>query len=432
MATLCAENAARPLAPLVKGGREVGRSTAIACHSRGSPPLAPPCKGGKVGRSTAIDVTRLRLTPPSPPFQGGDRARFSRCGRRAAFVCAIEWPGPARRLRSDAKKRGASPSPVGKRDRADRRKRAGEAVRARLAARAAAVGSRGNGRHESSPSPASRSNRRRSDRPWATFSFATTASGPPRRVRATCARFHYQLEPAHAGKHLIRSVSIEFVDKRPNSERRGEPALIETDPLEVNVTSELGDEAPSLANLEPMLPPQPVPQTFRDRLAGRVGPGRPARRSSASWSLRRRKRRPIEPRRQTPEEIAQAALALLLAENLPGRGLVKEFYLRLTGIVRQYVEDTTGIRAPEQTTEEFLRDMRSRAAFPPERSVRLAEFLEAADLIKYAGQQPEEGQIDQAIARAHEFVNLKPSPAAVMAGAMRGLRMRSRGARSFP
>ena len=110
--------------------------------------------------------------------------------------------------------------------------------------------------------------------------------------------------------------------------------------------------------------------------------------------LRRRKRRPIEPRRQTPEEIAQAALAILLAENLPGRGLIKEFYLRLTGIVRQYVEDTTGIRAPEQTTEEFLRDMRSHAAFPPERSVRLAEFLEAADLVKYAGQQPEQGQIE--------------------------------------
>ena len=33
-------------------------------------------------------------------------------------------------------------------------------------------------------------------------------------------RFHYQLEPAHAGKHLIRSVSIEFVDKRPEFRRR--------------------------------------------------------------------------------------------------------------------------------------------------------------------------------------------------------------------
>jgi hypothetical protein len=53
-----------------------------------------------------------------------------------------------------------------------------------------------------------------------------------------------------------------------------------------------------------------------------------------------------------------------LAENLPARGAFKEFYLRLTGIVRQYIEGTTGIRAPEQTTEEFLRDVRSSNTFP--------------------------------------------------------------------
>jgi hypothetical protein len=237
---------------------------------------------------------------------------------------------------------------------------------------------------------------------------------PPEAAAKNVRRFHYQLEPTQAGKHLIRSVSIEFVDKRPNSERRGEPVLVETDPLEVNVTSEFGEGAPSLANLEPMVPPQPVPQT--STIGWLVGLGAAVVLAIVSVvALRRRKRRPIEPRRKTPEEIAQAALALLLAANLPSRGLVKEFYLRLTGIVRQYVEDTTGIRAPEQTTEEFLRDMRSRAAFPPERSAQLAEFLEAADLIKYAGQQPEAGQTDQAIARAHEFVNLKPSPAAELA-----------------
>jgi hypothetical protein len=225
-------------------------------------------------------------------------------------------------------------------------------------------------------------------------------------------RFHYELEPAHAGKHLIRSVAVEFVDRRPNSERTGEPALIETDPLEVNVTSQFSNEAPSLAKLQPMVPPQPLPRNSLIGwiaglgLAGVLVIGVVA-------ALRRRKRRPIEPRRQSPEEIAQAALARLLAEDLPGRGLVKEFYLRLTGIVRQYVEDTTGIRAPELTTEEFLRDIRSRAMFPPDRSVQLAEFLEAADLIKYAGQMPAEGQIDHAIARAHEFVKLKPAPAAV-------------------
>jgi hypothetical protein len=217
-------------------------------------------------------------------------------------------------------------------------------------------------------------------------------------------RFRYQLEPGHAGKHLIRSVSIEFVDRRPNSEGRGEPALIETDPLEVNVTSELGDEAPSLANLEPMLPPQPVPGTWATGwLIAAAVAGVLAIVLIMMW--RRRKRQVIAPRRLTPEEIAHAALAALLAEDLTRRGLIKEFYLRLTGIVRQYIEDTVGIRAPEQTTEEFLRDMRSRAVFPPERSVRLAEFLEAADMVKYAGQQPQAGQIDEAISRAREFVN---------------------------
>ncbi len=239
---------------------------------------------------------------------------------------------------------------------------------------------------------------------------------PPGKGAANARRFHYQLEPAHAGKHLIHSLSIEFADKRPNSEGRGAPALVETEPLEVNVTSELGDDAPNLANLEPMLPPQPVPQVSEAGwLIAGVAAVLVAIAAAAMW--RRRKRRPVEPRRQTPEEIAHAALAMLLAENLPARGLIKEFYLRLTGIVRQYIEDTTGIRAPEQTTEEFLRDMRSREAFPPERSVRLAEFLEAADMVKYAGQQPHVDQINEAITRAHEFVDMRRASSRELASA---------------
>jgi hypothetical protein len=238
---------------------------------------------------------------------------------------------------------------------------------------------------------------------------------PAGKAAANARRFHYQLEPLHAGKHLIRSVSIEFVDKRPNSEGRGEPAVIETEPLEVNVTSELGGEAPNLANLEPMLPPQLLPRVRETGWMIAAGAaGMVTIVGVVLW--RRRKRRPAQPRRQTPEEIAHAALAALLAEDLPARGLVKEFYVRLTGIVRQYIEDTTGIRAPDQTTEEFLGDMRSREAFPPERSAQLAEFLEAADMVKYAGQQPHENQIDEAISRAREFVDMKPAPSRELAG----------------
>ena len=218
-------------------------------------------------------------------------------------------------------------------------------------------------------------------------------------------RFVYQLEPVQAGRHLIRSVGVEFIDRRPSSESRDQTSLIESDPLEVSVTSELGDQLPSLSDLEPMLPPRPLrfPQywlwwalTFIVLAIGVL----------VFWGRRRMQVSFVLPPSQTPEEIAHAALAALLAEQLPAKGLFKEFYLRLTGIVRQFIEGTTGLRAPEFTTEEFLRAMRTRDVFPAERAVRLQEFLEAADMVKYAGQQPSSDQIDLSITRAHEFVDL--------------------------
>ncbi len=227
----------------------------------------------------------------------------------------------------------------------------------------------------------------------------------------TTHRFNYQLEPAHAGRHLIRSLTIEFVDNRQNSEARGQTSLIESEPLEVNVTSELGDALPNLADLQPMLPPRPLEQStswywwFIVIVGGLLA-------ILAFWLRRRRTSQIFEPPKQTPEEIAHTALAALLAEKLPSRGLVKEFYLRLTGIVRQFIEGTTGLRAPEQTTEEFLRAMRSKDVFTPERSIRLREFLEAADMVKYAAQQPDEIQIELSIMRAREFVDLKSSDTA--------------------
>jgi hypothetical protein len=237
---------------------------------------------------------------------------------------------------------------------------------------------------------------------------------PPEAGDRNTRRFHYQLEPAHAGTHLIRSVAVEFTDRRSGSEAAREPAFVETDPLELTVTSELGDEAPDLAKLEPMLPPRAIPAQFAAGWVAAIAAA-VVLVGAALVLVRRQKRRVLVPRPKTPEEIAHAALAALLAENLPARGLIKEFYLRLTAIVRKYIEETTGIRAPEQTTEEFLRDIRSCEAFAPERSVRLAEFLEAADMIKYAGQEPREGQIEEAISRAREFVDMQTKRAPELA-----------------
>ena len=224
----------------------------------------------------------------------------------------------------------------------------------------------------------------------------------------TTHRYRYQLEPVQAGRHLIRSLAIEFIDHRAESESRDKTALIESEPLEVQVTSEFGDKLPNLADLDPMLPPKSIDSAAT--WTWMLGIVLAALLVCLAFWFRRKRRSPAnETVKQTPEEIAHAALNALLAEQLPSRGLVKEFYLRLTGIVRQFIEGTTGLRAPEQTTEEFLRAMRTREIFPADRSARLKEFLEAADMVQYAGQQPDEDQIELSIVRAREFIDLPPA-----------------------
>jgi hypothetical protein len=235
------------------------------------------------------------------------------------------------------------------------------------------------------------------------YSGSGGASLPAATDSVQKSRFRYQLEPTQAGKHLIRAIAIEFIDKREGSENFNSPTTIESEPIEISVTSELGDAVPSLAALEPMFPPRPLDDSIGMWWAVLALP--PALLVGwIAWRRRRHAAAIAEPQSLSPKEIAKAALAQLLAENLPSQGRVQEFYLRLTGIVRQYIEGTTGVRAPEQTTEEFLRAMRSRQLFGVEQSIRLQDFLEAADMVKYAGQEPTSEQIEQSIARAREFV----------------------------
>ena len=46
-----------------------------------------------------------------------------------------------------------------------------------------------------------------------------------------------------------------------------------------------------------------------------------------------------------------------MEEGLIDKGEQKLFYLKISAILRHYVEDRFGMHAPENTTEEFLRDL---------------------------------------------------------------------------
>ncbi|MBN1556898.1 MAG: hypothetical protein JW951_01985 [Lentisphaerae bacterium] len=126
--------------------------------------------------------------------------------------------------------------------------------------------------------------------------------------------------------------------------------------------------------------------------------------------LRRLHRRAVLAR-LSPRERALRALDALLRETGPSPNRLKEFYIALTRIVRRYIEAQHGIRAPEQTTEEFLAAARRNPDFSPAVLDRLGRFLEAADLVKFAAHRPDPAAVSQAVATARAYIELDTAPA---------------------
>jgi hypothetical protein len=128
---------------------------------------------------------------------------------------------------------------------------------------------------------------------------------------------------------------------------------------------------------------------------------------AARWWRRRRElaqRELPRVRRLIAHEWALAELDKLAAENLVGRGLVQEFYYRINGLLRRYIELRFGLAAGEQTSEEFIRALQHAVLFDPQHNEVLRRFIAACDPVKYARHRPERSEIDWVHATAREFV----------------------------
>ena len=123
------------------------------------------------------------------------------------------------------------------------------------------------------------------------------------------------------------------------------------------------------------------------------------------WKLLKKMHREAQLRKLSPRERALKELAILFAKHLPERNKVKEFYLELTMIVRSYIERAHSIRAPEQTTEEFLTAVSNDPRFDGAVLETLENFLEAADLVKFAAHLPDTDAISQATGTAKTYID---------------------------
>ena len=195
-----------------------------------------------------------------------------------------------------------------------------------------------------------------------------------------------------------------FVDSRPGGD--GKEHRLETEGLTVEIESVLGTELPSLAELKPAVGPVELPPSGQARVWWAAAAIAAVAGLVFVWWLRKRRRKKPAEEVLSPQELARRELQRLLDDRLAERD-VKLFYVALTAVVRRYIERTTGIRAPEQTTEEFLREISLCDVFPLEESRRLRHFLEAADLVKFAAYQPRTEDLEQSVQRAKAFIGLE-------------------------
>ena len=137
-----------------------------------------------------------------------------------------------------------------------------------------------------------------------------------------------------------------------------------------------------------------------------------------------RLRRAAKLRRMTPSERAFAELSDLLGRGLPEKGLFKDFYIELTHVVRRYIERSHGIRAPEQTTEEFLAAAKTHPRFTPEVIARLADFLRSADLVKFAGVGSSSSVAEEAVRTARAYIERDAAESLSSVGGKADMRIR--------
>ena len=232
-------------------------------------------------------------------------------------------------------------------------------------------------------------------------------------------RQEYLLEVGEVGELDIPPLTVTLSDE--DAAEGEEPLQLTTEPYRVVVTSILPEEA-DLKKPKDIAPPV--------ELAWRGLPVWAWIAIAAVlvlvvlavlWWKRVRRRRLLRGEPSQPAHLlALAALDRLQSDDLITLQRIEEFYVRVSGILRHYIEWRFGLRAPEQTTEEFLDAMLVAGGPIAEHRDLLSAFLAHCDLVKFARHQPAPDDMRNALQRARDFVEQTADPESLVSAGAAG------------
>jgi hypothetical protein len=218
-------------------------------------------------------------------------------------------------------------------------------------------------------------------------------------------KYRYKLEPFLSGTFQIPAFKFEFYDVNSPDDKKYE---ITTEPIDIEVASLLGEQRAELkiASIEGVVEMPAKPSYWWVWVlcaAGIIA-------AAGFWvHLRRRRIKELVRIFKPAHEIAYGRLRALVKQDLIKAGKIKEFYERISDILRHYIEHRFNLRAPERTTEEFLAELPSAGVLAQPEQERLGEFLRHCDLVKFAKYNPTAEQIQKTFDLVKDFVETTKS-----------------------
>ena len=211
----------------------------------------------------------------------------------------------------------------------------------------------------------------------------------------------YTLQASASGRHRIPRLRVEFVDERDGREPK--PRELLTEELGFQIASVLpeGEVAAELHPARAALQELEGPWLHRHWpwIVGSVVVLAAVAGGVVVW-LRRAERRA----QLTAFDRAVARLERLRRAGMPEQSGLDAWYVELSDIVRRYIEERFALRAPEQTTEEFLLEAGRSALSGPHREL-LSAFLVTCDRVKFARYNPGDSESKQALDEARRFLD---------------------------
>ncbi len=214
-------------------------------------------------------------------------------------------------------------------------------------------------------------------------------------------RYDFTISVYDTGKYTIPAFPIAYFPDSTHNYK-----IIDASPIDIFVKSILsGEEKPEMKDVKPPID-FPFDYMFWYSmlaivllllLAGYFG--------YRAWKQKQEKGYLFSPppKPRPAHEIALEELAELYKSDYLEKEQVKKFYIRLSEIVRKYLEGRYFISAMEETTDEILREIVDH--IDQEKQLELAHILRESDLVKFAKHIPELSLTEEIKKETLKFIN---------------------------